>query len=314
LFGGRWRDNAASSTAPYTNYNDVWAFDFATLEWGEIQTTGTAPTPRSNTAIAVAGDRLIVFGGNTGTSGTMFTPTDDTYALDLTTNTWSQIAMGAAPPARLFHTMTYDPGGNRIYIGTGGDENAFVGPFLADYWVLDLASDQWHQLQTTPTFNAAEIQRIKGSLVYRSESEYGPAGLMAFGGHDNLTPFFDVRNDVRFIDLSTVTSLPPAGPVPFTDMRVGDVYNQPLGMDPCQIPVDYVIFDLEAPERRQGHALGVAHDGGAFLVFGGDADCDRLSDAWWFNSATGVWTPVRESPPGLSCPRTGNPNCTNLCG
>jgi hypothetical protein len=311
LFGGRWRDNNVSSGA-YTLYNDLWAFDFATREWTEIATTGTGPTPRANTGAALVGNEMIVFGGNTSTSGINFIPNNDTYALNLDTNEWRQLNTAAAPPARLFHTMTSDSEGGRVFIGTGGDENAFVGPFLTDYWVLDVANETWAEIPSAPTFAPAELQRIKAGLMYRPETEHGPAGLVAFGGHDNLTPFFDVRNDVRFLDLTGLT-LPPAGPYPFGDMRIGDVYETQL-TDPCSLPVDYVVTDMEAPERRDGFAMGVAHGGGAFVVFGGNADCDRLSDSWWFNTATGEWTPIRESLAGISCPRTGNPSCNDLCG
>lgn len=312
LFGGRFRPEGAPGTDPYTIYNDLWAFDFETKTWAEIPTTGAVPTARSNTSMVVVGNELIVFGGNLGTSGINFVPANDTYALNLDTNEWRQIATGAAPPARLFHTMAADEANGRVFIGTGGDENAFIGPFLTDYWVLDLATEQWAEIPTAPSFAPAELQRIKGGLVYRPETEQGPAGLVTFAGHDNLTPFFDVRNDVRFLDLTGMT-VPPAGPHPFGDIRIGDVYQTEL-TDACSLPVDYVVTDLEAPERRDGFAMGIAHGGGAFVVFAGNADCDRLSDAWWFNTATGEWTPIRESLAGISCPRTGNPNCSDLCG
>ena len=109
LFGGRTR---AADSGPYSLFDDVWAFDFAKKTWSEIATTGTGPTARANAAAAVAGDRLLVFGGSTDPSGLTFTPTNDTYALDLATNAWTKLAtVGTPPPARLFHSLAVDPSG-----------------------------------------------------------------------------------------------------------------------------------------------------------------------------------------------------------
>src|SRR5690606_15982947 len=114
-------------------------------------------------------------------------------------------------------------------------------------------------------------------------------------------------------DLDDLT-LPPAGPVGWTVLRPGDTYNHKPDPGACDFPPDFTHVDFESPERRQAFAFGQLDDGGAFVVFGGDSDCGRLSDAWWFHTGTGVWTPVRESLPGLTCLRTGNPSCSSLCG
>jgi Galactose oxidase, central domain len=307
MFGGRTR---AGGSGPYTLFNDVWAFDFASNEWSEIGATGTAPSARSNTAAVLVDDQLVVFGGNTSTSGLNFTPLNDTHVLNLATNEWQELATTNPPSSRLFHSMAYDADTGRVYVAAGGDENAFVGPFFADLWALDMGTLAWHEIPTTG-LSSADQQRIKGGMAVRTAGEQTGPALFTFGGHDN-TSYADVRNDVRMIDLSTLPSLPAPSTVTWTTPNEGDVYLMPAA-GICDLPPDYVVPDLAAPERRQGFAMGQLPNGGAFLVFGGDSDCGRLSDAWWFNTNTGLWTPVREALAGLTCPRTGNLSCQSLC-
>src|SRR5262249_42951843 len=92
LFGGR-----SGASRAYLNYNDVWAFDFAAHAWSKIPTTGTGPGKRSNSAIVVLGDQLIVMGGNASTDGLVFSPLGDIYSLDLTTSVWTRLAGGGGP-------------------------------------------------------------------------------------------------------------------------------------------------------------------------------------------------------------------------
>lgn len=298
LFGGRTR---AGTSGPYTLFNDVWAFDFATSTWSEIAAAGAAPTPRSNAAAVVSGDKLVVFGGSTSTSGLSFTPQNDTFVLDLTTSTWTKLTpAGGLPAARLFHSMAADPSAARVYVHGGGDANAFVGPFFTDLWALDL---------DTPAFTDLGAQNGGGGdgrIKLGLSASAGPSGTLvhAFGGHDDGT--LGNRNDVLAVDLSAAS---PA----WTSVRNGDVFNSP-STGACQFPADFTAEDLDSPERRSAFAFGARADGRSFVIFGGDSDCGRLSDAWWFDVAAGTWTPIRKTLVGLTCLRTGSTTCSSLCG
>jgi hypothetical protein len=293
MFGGRSRTGASG---PYTLWSDTWAFDFGTNAWSVIEATGEAPSPRSNSAVAVMGRRLFVVGGNTSTSGLTFAPTSDVYALDLDTATWSKfVTSGPVPPARLFHAIAADEAGGRIVVLEGGDENAFTGPFLRDVWSLDLASGTWTNLALPPS----EEGRIKFGAVVSPEAK-----LVAFGGHDD--GILGNRNDVVVLDLAS----PSAG---WTTASTGDAYNAP-SQGACSFPPDFTTEDLASPERRSAFAFAPAVDGRSFVVFGGDSDCGRLSDAWRFDVSNRTWSVVRPSLPGLTCPRTGSTTCSGLCG
>jgi hypothetical protein len=97
-------------------------------------------------------------------------------------------------------------------------------------------------------------------------------------------------------------------------MVVGDQFNAPA-TGQCDFPPDFTLVDLASPERREAFAFAPRADGQAFVVFGGDSDCGRLNDVWWFDAINGQWTQVTETLPGLTCPRQGSPEtCTALCG
>ena len=297
LFGGRTR---TGGSGPYTLFADVWAFDFKTSAWSPIATTGAGPSPRSNAAIAVSGDKLVVFGGNTSTSGLSFAPQNDTYAMDLATGTWTKLAPSGPPTARLFHAMTADPGAHRVYVHAGGDANAFQGPFFADLWALDLDALSFTDLHAN---NGGDgTGRIKLGLA-ATAGKSGTA-VYAFGGHDDGA--IGNRNDVLEVDVSAAS---PA----WTAVRHGDVAGKPA-TSPCAFPPDFTTEDKASPERRSAFAFGARADGAAFVVVGGDSDCGVLGDAWWFDTAAGAWTPIRQTLVGLTCLRTGSTTCSGLCG
>ncbi len=296
LFGGRTRQG---SSGPYDLFDDVWAFDFASSTWSELQTSGAGPSARSNTASAVVGDVFYVFGGSDTTSATVFAPGDDLWALDLTTNTWSQRATsGPRPPARLFHAMTGDAASGKLYVMAGGDENAFVGPFLADAWAYDIASDSWSEIGASLAA-VTDPARIKAGLL--AQPGDGGTKLHFFAGHDDGT--LGNRNDMTVLD--------PGGSA-WRAARTGDTFNQP-NMGACNFPADFTVIDNDSPERRSGFAIAHAPDGQAFVVFGGDTDCGRASDAWWYDATLEAWEIVRATPVGLSCLRFST-QCSGLCG
>ncbi len=296
LFGGRTR---AGASGDYTLFADVWSFDFATSAWSQLPTTGGAPPARSNTAIALSDKRrtLYVFGGSTSKSGLAFTPLDDTWALDLATNAWRPIAAGATPKpkARLFHAVALDDTSGTLYAYSGGDANAFAGPFLADLWALDLAAESWRPI--TPA-GALPPSRILHTLVWDSVAKT----LVTFGGHDDGN--VGNQNDVWTLD-------PAAAAPAWKRLTVGDAFH--TAGTACTFPPDFTTIDKASPERRESFATAARAGGQSFVIYGGKGDCGNLADAWSLDLARGAWTSVFASPVGLSCLRTST-TCTGLCG
>jgi N-acetylneuraminic acid mutarotase len=285
LFGGR-----RQASSGYENFADVWQLDFATLEWTEIATTGEAPTPRSHPAIAhdAGRDRLIVFGGNTSTSGLSIVGTDDTWALDLTSGAWTRLAEDTAPPPRYAHGFAHR--GDTFYVFGGSPD--FDGPFTNDVWALDLTTDSWSQIAGGGP--DSPIGRF-GSGLFATDTQ-----LVMVAGHDSAA--LGNVNDIWTVDLATGA---------WTEVVRGDELNNPdVGF--CEFPADFTTPDTDAPERR--HYFGtVQHEGTGYVVMG-KTDCGNANDVWAVDLASPSWELFGQaSTSGEACNRSGATACTELC-
>jgi hypothetical protein len=291
MFGGRFRSGASGA---YTLYDETWALDLAQTQWTRVDTSGPGPSARANASAVYdeARDRLVVFGGNTSTDPLRFTPQNDTWALDLGTGTWSRLgATSAAPPARQFHAAA--AGNGTMVIVSGGDANAFTGPFLHDAWSFDLAMNAWTEL---PLSGDDPLGRINHAIVFDSSR----SRFILLAGHDDGD--LGNRNDaMELASDGTVRSL-----------VAGDTFNQP-GAGFCDFPSDFTVADANAPERRSAMvaALDASHD--RVIVFGGRTDCGSTNDVWSFDLAMNRWSPLQTSNEGVSCARAGRTDCTALC-
>ncbi len=284
-FGGRDRTGA-----PYTNYADVFAFDFATDTWSEIVTTGTGPSPRSNGAVAIAGDRLLVFGGDVATSGFELTGVGDFFSLDLTTNEWTEITAEGAPSPRLY------PGG--VVVGDDfvvfGGTPSFSGPYRNDLYAFDVTTDTWRALagggpDSPPTRFGGELYADDANgLVYLT------------GGHDSTS--LGNINDVWAFDIAAGT---------WRQTVDADVQNaEPFGR--CDFPANFTTPNMDAPDRR--HYFGHTQSATMGYVVGGKTDCGNINDIWAIDFATGLYVPVGPAATtGEACNRTGSTTCSSLC-
>ena len=290
LFGGRWRDG---NSGPYTFLNDVWALDPKTGEWTELSpftTAQTAPSGRMNFGINYdeANDRMILHGGGT-TDFAQFFINSDTWVFSFETNEWSQIAQGNPQPVpRIFHAFAFDQQGGRLFVFSGGGEDAFtMTSFFGDMWMLDVASETWTEI--TGTMPAG---RIKGEMIYDGER----SRLLLFAGHDDSN--LGNNNDIWSFDLNALT---------WTEEVTGDTFNAPnIGF--CDFPGNFAAVDINSPERRESH-LFLRAGADVALMYGGRTDCGLANDTWSLDLSSLSWTQLNPSPTGMTCVRNGNPNC-----
>ncbi|MGC6418404.1 MAG: Kelch repeat-containing protein [Bradymonadia bacterium] len=295
LFGGRFR--AQANSGPYQLFNDFWAFDVNTDTWQQLETTGTIPSPRYNTAMVYdhLNDRVILFGGSTAVSGLEFRPQNDTYVLDLDTLVWRRVS-GAAPQARLFHDMAIDSTHGQLLVYGGGGANAFTGPFFRDLWAFDLEAEVWSQIWDGS--GRGPVGRINPVLV---EDRDGGRMVM-FAGHDDTN--VGHRNDIWEYDYANRQ---------WRGVVAGDDGVGAGCTRFCECPPDFVQVDINSPERRQYHTFQTIDDEGRAILFGGKGDCGYLDDTWSFEFATNEWTEIEPAGQGEACMRTGQEGCTDLC-
>ena len=139
--------------------------------WFEASTTGGPPPLRYGASLVYDpnGHRMILFGG----FGAAYM--NDVWALDVTTEIWTQLMPAGAPPAaRGYHTAIYDPNHQRMVVFGGFN---FAG-HLNDTWALSLVGPPtWAPLVTA---GGPPSARAGHSAVYE------PAGarMLVFGGED----------------------------------------------------------------------------------------------------------------------------------
>jgi len=122
--------------------DDLWALDLHRDTWSDL-TPESRPPGRSFAATVYdeRGDRLVMYGGDTGGA-----KTDELWAFDLGEGAWSQIpAAGAAPPERSGAAAIYVESEDRALF-FGGE--APVG-FYGDLWVLENPTDRQTAVQVT---------------------------------------------------------------------------------------------------------------------------------------------------------------------
>jgi hypothetical protein len=296
IFGGRYH---SATTTTYTLYNDVWALDLDKLEWSELDMGMGGPPGRSSAEaeIDTQKNELVVFGGNTSTSGLAFVPQNDVWAFSLQNNTWRQVTTSGTPPAkRLFHAGAIDSAGRRLYVYGGGDANAFTGPFLTDLWSLDLDAGAWKEL--SPGTTGSPRGRINSAFTFDVSADK----LLLFGGHDDGA--VGNNNDTWAFDLASNAwaNLVPAE----------TVKTQPAGF--CMFPATFTVPNLSAPDRRSGFGAGFDSMKRTWTIFGGDTDCGIIDDVWQFDASKGAWANQVAATIGEACTRGANPSsCQSLC-
>ncbi len=281
LFGGRYRDGNSGS---YTLYNDLWALDLANRTWEEL-VPNTGPSSRVNGAMAVSGDTLVLFGGNTSTSGASYSPEDDLWTLDLTSLTWTDHGTSGGPDDKLFHAGALSEDGGTFYIYGGGDEGAFLGDFHTDTWALDLSDLSWTELDDGRA-GGDPLGRLAGSLIHDADNDR----LIMWGGHDDGA--LGNTNDTWALDL---------GGGGWSNVVLGDVFDT-AGNGFCDFPADFTEVDITSPERRHQHVS--ARAGNRLVVFGGKTDCGLINDVWEFDLDADQWTELSAASAGESCVRT----------
>lgn len=295
VFGGRHR---VEKTGPYTLFDDTWAYEIATETWEEIATS-SGPPARVNPSMAYdpEGHQIVLFGGNSSTSGAAYVPLDDVWLLDLEAGEWHEVTAPGGPSPRLFGAAAWDEKRKRLVVYGGSDSSAFtVADYFEDLWALDLSGETpvWELLDPGTPGTAPDGRYWSGLVRDAAGDRY-----LAFGGHDDGQ--LGNRNDLWAFD-------PEAGA--WIPIREGDTFSKPAeGI--CDFPPDFTNVDDESPERRNAYVFAGGPDGA--FVMGGKTDCGAIDDVYHLDFETDTWTQVVVASFGESCLRKGGLNCVGLC-
>ena len=150
---------------PNTFVSDVWAFDPTTSTWSELVGSNVGPTDRYGSCWGydAAGNRLLISHGFTN-AGRF----DDTWAFDLTTDTWQEASPeGDRPIRRCLHACSYDATTGELVLFGGATNDAFA---VGDTWRL--GDDGWVEVT-----GAAPAARRFGAMVPAASG-----GVLLVGG------------------------------------------------------------------------------------------------------------------------------------
>jgi uncharacterized protein (TIGR03437 family) len=126
-------------------FNDTWAYEIETNRWTLLAGSRNAPNERyGHSAVYDASrGRMLISHGFTD-EGRF----DDTWAFDLSNNTWRDIsppAGGVRPLRRCLHHAVADPAGNQMLL-YGGCASGFGPCPLGDLWSFDLTTGRWMEI------------------------------------------------------------------------------------------------------------------------------------------------------------------------
>jgi hypothetical protein len=183
IFGG-W------SSTVYDTRNDVYSFDLINYTGDSLVTSGGPPGRRAG-HVAVYDSlrhRMIVFGG----SDWWWTWYHDTWALNLSTNIWTELTItDTLPSSRYGSCGIYDSFQDRLIIFGGHCGSVGSDSTSKETWAFNLATQQWDSLNTTNNPSPHEFATaVFDKANYR---------MIICGGH-NITGDL---SDVWALNLST---------------------------------------------------------------------------------------------------------------
>jgi len=186
-----------------SHLNDTWTYDLETNTWTQLNPI-VSPSPRHWPALAF--DKIngvaVLFGGHSPDVGSQEIY-NDTWILDVATETWTQVSPSQSPsPRQTF--LIYNESDGLLYL-FGGFDHVYLLPnkssiFYNDMWSYDVLTNTWTQLSQPE--EAPEVRRTK--LAYDRIHNL----MILYGGDGPFNPpigRFTVRDDTWVYDFDTNT-------------------------------------------------------------------------------------------------------------
>lgn len=135
-------------------------------------------------------DRLIMFGGQSGSYELETSFNDETWIYDVAANEWTQMNPASAPSKRSGSGLAYDAESDRVILFGGLAFNIFG---LSDTWAYDYNTDTWKEMAKGPA------NHLGARLAYDTESDR----IILFGGLNMET--FRYVNETWTFDFNSNT-------------------------------------------------------------------------------------------------------------
>ncbi|MBM3784081.1 MAG: hypothetical protein FJW30_06950 [Acidobacteria bacterium] len=158
-------------------FSDIWAYDIAANQWRQLADHSAGPSRRyGHSGIYDAVRNRVVISHGFTDRGRF----DDTWAFDLATNRWSDLSpTGTRPVRRCLHHAEYDRAGEQMLL-FGGCASGFGPCPLGDLWSLDLRTNRWTELRSTPSPSGRQHYGIAFDERRRKLILFGGSGARLF--------------------------------------------------------------------------------------------------------------------------------------
>ena len=125
-------------------HETVWAYDYESNTWTAIESTGGPSYRGFHTMVYHPGtDRIILFGGHH--AGDVYF-SDETWAYDYNSNTWTQLTPATHPSGRRLHSMVYDEAADKMVLFGGIAGNWLKEEINDELWIFDPVLEEWSQV------------------------------------------------------------------------------------------------------------------------------------------------------------------------
>jgi hypothetical protein len=277
------------------------------------------PQPRHHAAIAYFPPRqsYVLFGGTAG-DGTLL---GDTWELDASGKTWTQVIPSGATPTPRNSTLTYDPAASLLVMAGGTGTGGAPTP---DMWTYDQTGTWSMQVKNGGGGNRTGAGQTVTDVGIAIVAGGQNAGVLS---QDILTS--DSAKSRAFPDFTLRTGMLPKikSPRLFFLSSTQGVYV--VGADEATAPAGGITLwqisgalaaplqpltvtavagsELNAPSRRTDYSLAVDSTAGLLYLFGGISVVggQYLQDAYVFNLTTRKWAAITPTTQTVPLPRAG---------
>ena len=163
--------------------DETWAYDFNTNTWTKME-PAARPSPRHSHALAydAESDRVVLFGGHLP-GFPQQVHSDETWAYDFNTNTWTRMEPPTQPLKLAHHNLAYDAESDRVVLFGGDDPDSSV--HSDETWAYDLNANTWTDL--SPVRSPSEAQNLQAEagdarvlLTWSPPSDDGGSTITAY--------------------------------------------------------------------------------------------------------------------------------------
>ena len=292
LFGG------AVFEGVYTYFDDLWAYDYASNTWTEID-CGPGPSGRFNfMMVYVPGVHgLFLFGGYSARNRI-----SDTWLYDIEGNAWTELDPPDSPSPRSDSAIVYDAENGVVILHDGYCQDS---SHPGEVWVYDFGVGNWAQMDP----EEGPLPQYGHHMVYDSLN----GRVVMYGGHWSIQSprshgysdgvwVYDYPTD-SWTKVDEATSLPPRywHQMAFDGERgkmivfSGSMGDDSRRDDTWLLDTDEFTWERlqsdESPEARENSAMAYDAAHQRVILFGGLSSFDEppLGDLWILDPVDGTW-------------------------